>query len=75
VRRVRAAAVTLAIGAGGLALAVLTPGVAVGKQSPPKPHPSERIEICHEGKKLKVYPDEFLEHLAHGDLLGPCPKG
>jgi hypothetical protein len=67
--------VTLAIGAGGLALAVLTPGVAVGKQSPPKPHPSERIEVCHEGKTIKVYPGELIEHLLHGDLIVPCPPG
>jgi hypothetical protein len=73
-KRRRAGWLAAAIAAGAATMLVLSAGDAVGKQSEPKPKGWERIEICHEGKTLKVYPDELAEHFAHGDLAGPCPK-
>lgn len=68
-------AMVAAVGAGSLAFALLTPYDALGKQSDPKLSPQERFEVCHEGKTIKIYPDEWYEHYLHGDTFGPCPKG
>lgn len=69
--RRRVLAVGVAIAAGAITVTLLTPGAAVGKQSGPC---EERIEICHQGKTIKIDASELGDHLVHGDTVGRCPK-
>ena len=39
----------------------------------PPPPPSEKVDVCHKGKKtINIYIDSLADHLAHGDTEGPC---
>jgi hypothetical protein len=72
--RRRVLGIGAAIAAGVLTLLLLTPGMAVGKQSAGEPKP-EKYTVCHRGEKLKVTGEaERAEHLGHGDTLGKCPR-
>jgi hypothetical protein len=73
-KRRRAGWLAAATAVGAATALLLSAGDAVGKQSEPKPKPSERIEICHEGKTRKIYLDELDEHILHGDIPGRCLK-
>jgi hypothetical protein len=74
--RRRAVGLAAAIAAGAATVTLLTPGSAVGRHSGGVPHePKEKkIAICHEGKTIKVYPDDLDEHFGHDDTFGSCPK-
>jgi len=68
--RRRAVGWAAAIAAGAATVMLMVPSEAVGKSSEPKPSPGDRIEMCRDGKTIKVYPDEILPD----DQVGRCPK-
>jgi hypothetical protein len=69
-KRRTAAGWAAAVAAGAATVLLMVPGEAVGKSSEPKPSPRDRIEICRDGKTMKVYPDEIV----FDDEIGRCPK-
>jgi hypothetical protein len=71
--RRRTAALVAAVAAGATTVMLFTPGEAVGKNSTPQGN--QRIEICFNGKTLKVSEDEVAGYLELGANLGPCPRG
>lgn len=54
----------------GCVAVVVTSGCVV---APRTAHESEKVAVCHKGKKTLVLPRSAVAaHLGHGDTRGPC---
>ena len=69
--RRKAIGIAAAIAVGAATILLVTQSPALGSKSGQQGN--ERVEICHEGKTLKVYDWELGNY--PDATLGKCPKG